>query len=358
MTPGRRQPAKIAPVPGDSRAAWSGKVYRKILIVLAAVGLSTGSRPAVPRPASSRSRAAPACHRRRVPPRHRVRHRAAAPASANAASSDASLQLLTEPAAGIDPIYQLITGAHSSVDLTMYELDDSTAEADLAADAARGVNVRVLLDQHLEKSRNTDAYNYLTAHNVHVQWAPSDTTYHQKTLTVDNATSAIMTLNLVSEDYPGTRDFAVIDTNHCRRRRHRLHLQRRLRRPEHRPARRRRPGLVTHQRPSLHPVDHRQSHPHPRRRRRRDGRPGRHRALASAAHRGVNVTVTMTADSEWDRRSPSSPSPARTSAPTPTTAAPSTSTPKPSSPTPASSDQQMLSGRRTSPPPASPTTEN
>jgi phosphatidylserine/phosphatidylglycerophosphate/cardiolipin synthase-like enzyme len=32
-------------------------------------------------------------------------------------------------------------------------------------------------------------------------------------ITVDNATSVVMTLNLVAEDYPGTRDFAVIDTD-------------------------------------------------------------------------------------------------------------------------------------------------
>jgi hypothetical protein len=46
---------------------------------------------------------------------------------------------------------------------------------------------------------------------VHVRWGPAGTTYHQKTLTADDATSAIMTLNLVADDYPGTRDFAVID---------------------------------------------------------------------------------------------------------------------------------------------------
>jgi cardiolipin synthase A/B len=125
----------------------------------------------------------------------------------------AALRVLTEPGAGMGPIYQLITGARSTVDLTMYELADPTAEADLAADAARGVNVRVLLDQHLERSANTSAYDYLTAHGVHVRWAPAGTTYHQKTLTVDNATSVIMTLNLVADDYPGTRDFAVIDTD-------------------------------------------------------------------------------------------------------------------------------------------------
>jgi cardiolipin synthase A/B len=112
----------------------------------------------------------------------------------------------------MSPIYRLITSARSSVDLTMYELADPVAESDLAADAARGVDVRVLLDQNLERSANAAAHAYLAAHGVHVRWARAGTTYHQKTLTVDDRTSVIMTLNFVTGDYPGTRDFAVIDT--------------------------------------------------------------------------------------------------------------------------------------------------
>jgi cardiolipin synthase len=130
-------------------------------------------------------------------------------------ASPSDLSLITEPSAGMNQIYKLITSARSSVDLTMYELRDTTAEADLATDAGRGVDVSVLLDAHLEKSRNTAAYDYLKARHVHVAWASSDTTYHQKTLTVDGKTSVIMTLNMVSEDYPDTRDFAVIDTSHA-----------------------------------------------------------------------------------------------------------------------------------------------
>jgi len=129
-----------------------------------------------------------------------------------ATGGSGTLRVLVEPAAGVGAIYKLITGAKSSVELTMYELRDTTAEDDLAADAKRGVDVRVILDQHLEKSRNSATYAYLSAHKVHVTWADSGTTYHQKTLTVDGKTSVIMTLNMVSEDYSGTRDFAVIDT--------------------------------------------------------------------------------------------------------------------------------------------------
>ena len=130
-----------------------------------------------------------------------------------AAGGSGTLRVLVEPAAGVGAIYKLITGAKSSIDLTMYELRDTTAEDDLAADAKRGVDVRVILDQHLEKSRNTATYDFLSAHRVHVTWADSGTTYHQKTLTVDGKTSVVMTLNMVTEDYSGTRDFAIIDTS-------------------------------------------------------------------------------------------------------------------------------------------------
>jgi cardiolipin synthase A/B len=137
----------------------------------------------------------------------------AVPAPGPVSAGSGALTLLSEPQAGVGRIYQLINGAKSSIDLTMYELIDTTAEGDLAAAAKRGVDVRVILDQHLEMSRNTATYNFLKAHKVHVTWAPSGTTYHQKTLTVDDKTSVVMTLNMVSADYAGTRDFAVIDTS-------------------------------------------------------------------------------------------------------------------------------------------------
>ena len=134
---------------------------------------------------------------------------AAGPVSAGSGT----LRVLSEPQAGLSSIYQLITGSRSSIELTMYTLRDMTAEKDLAAAAARGVKVRVILDQHLEKKFNASTYSYLKAHKVQVTWARPGVTYHQKTLTVDGKTSVIMTLNLNSADYPTTRDFAVFDTS-------------------------------------------------------------------------------------------------------------------------------------------------
>jgi cardiolipin synthase A/B len=277
-------------------------VYRKILITLAAAGLGVSvAACASTVPAQGAASA-------------QVAQTAAADTSAAASgsaavqsaterlssSAAASLRLLTEPGSGIGPIYKLITGARHSVDLTMYELADPTAEADLAADAARHVDVRVLLDRHLEKSRNTSAYNYLNAHGVHVRWAPAGTTYHQKTLTVDNATTVVMTLNLVASDYSGTRDFAVIDTGradvaaivatfnadfagHA------------VTPPDG-------ADLVwspTNAQASVLSVINGAKHTLAVEDEEMDD-PAVTAALAAAARRGVHVTITMTADSEWD----------------------------------------------------------
>lgn len=105
--------------------------------------------------------------------------------------------LVTEPDQGYQPIYDFIGSATRSIDMTMYELTDTTAESDLAAAAAKGVTVRVILDTNREKSRNTTAYNYLNAHGVQAVWAdPTYAATHQKTITVDGTRSAVLTGNL------------------------------------------------------------------------------------------------------------------------------------------------------------------
>ena len=121
---------------------------------------------------------------------------------------------MTEPADKYAQIYSLITSAQTTLDMTMYELTDTTAEQDLVKDAARGVTVRVILDVNREKTHNTAAYNYLNANGVKTVWAATKyAATHQKTITVDDTESAVMSGNLTSQYYATSRDFAVLDTN-------------------------------------------------------------------------------------------------------------------------------------------------
>jgi len=130
----------------------------------------------------------------------------------------ASYTLVTEPAQGLTSIYNLINSAQHTIDMTMYELSDTTAEQDLANRAAAGVTVRVILDQNLEKSNNQAAYTFLSGNGVQVHWAnPVYQATHQKTITIDGAyttaQTAIMTLNLTPQYYSTSRDFAVIEND-------------------------------------------------------------------------------------------------------------------------------------------------
>jgi phosphatidylserine/phosphatidylglycerophosphate/cardiolipin synthase-like enzyme len=124
------------------------------------------------------------------------------------------LSLLTEPADGYQSIDQLIAVARHTINLTIYELEDTQVEGALVAAHHRGVAVRVLLDHAYSGATvNAAAYTVLQAGGVSVRWTTGSVIFHQKTLTVDDDASAIMTGNLTSDDYPTTRDFIVIDRN-------------------------------------------------------------------------------------------------------------------------------------------------
>jgi phosphatidylserine/phosphatidylglycerophosphate/cardiolipin synthase-like enzyme len=127
------------------------------------------------------------------------------------APEPATYTLITEPSQGLTPIYNLISSAKTSIDMTMYELADTAVTSLLATAAGKGLTVRVILDQNNEKANNLTAFDYLSENKVLVHWAnPIYACTHQKTITVDQATSAIMTLNLTPDDYATSRDFAVI----------------------------------------------------------------------------------------------------------------------------------------------------
>jgi cardiolipin synthase A/B len=125
------------------------------------------------------------------------------------------LSLITEPGPGDTPFIALIDSARRTIQVTMYELTDERIEHTLAAAAARGVRVEVLLDDGrygAGQPFNDATYRYLATHGVLVAWAPPYFALtHQKSLLIDRRVAAIMTLNLTPAYYASSRDFAVLD---------------------------------------------------------------------------------------------------------------------------------------------------
>jgi len=187
-----------------ARAAGGTLLILAIAVAAVLVGLHqspTSPGPSSPSPRASATRAK----------HHKAKH--ARPGGAeHAHARSGPLSLVVEPDAGLGPVYALLRSARHSVDVEIYELEDDQATAILAADAARGVHVRVLLNEHYVGRYNRPAYSYLLSHGVAVRWAPArfDLT-HEKAIVVDGRRVAIMSMNLTARYYSDTRDFVLLD---------------------------------------------------------------------------------------------------------------------------------------------------
>ncbi|MFF4158563.1 phospholipase D-like domain-containing protein [Streptomyces sp. NPDC001678] len=135
----------------------------------------------------------------------------ATPGTAQAAPGTYSL--LVFPDRSHDAVRDLIRSAAKSVDVTMYELDDTEIVNALVDRERAGVAVRVILDAK-HPSVNEAAYQALGAAGVGVVYSSPDFVYtHQKTITVDRAKSLILTGNLDAKYYATGRDYGVVDTD-------------------------------------------------------------------------------------------------------------------------------------------------
>ncbi|WP_236573340.1 phospholipase D-like domain-containing protein [Streptomyces sp. GS7] len=135
---------------------------------------------------------------------------AVVPATAHAASPF-SLVILPDQKEGA--IYDFVNSAKKSVDVTIYELRDTTLVNDLVKKQKAGVKVRVVFDsQHA--SIDGAAYKALSAAGAGVTYSSSAYVYtHQKTITVDGAKSYISTGNFDTKYYATSRDYGVFDND-------------------------------------------------------------------------------------------------------------------------------------------------
>ncbi|HEV3245491.1 MAG TPA: phospholipase D-like domain-containing protein [Candidatus Paceibacterota bacterium] len=138
----------------------------------------------------------------------------AAPAfSAN--SSTSTFALITEPQDGMASVERLIESASSSIDVVMYEFNDTNIEQLLAQRAREGISVRVILDNGYfgaGSSINQEAFDYLQNNGVQVHWSPSYFALtHEKALIIDSSRTLIMTFNFTPHYYKSDRDFGIVD---------------------------------------------------------------------------------------------------------------------------------------------------
>ncbi len=121
-------------------------------------------------------------------------------------------ELFIEPEDGRTPILSAIAEARQTLRLAMYLITDREIIQALKGAAARGVDVRVLLEMNPfgGGSQTAQVAAELRAAGVQVQWDPRTIRYlHQKTLVVDETYALVMTANFTVSSFTDNREYLV-----------------------------------------------------------------------------------------------------------------------------------------------------
>lgn len=125
------------------------------------------------------------------------------------------LGIFIEPGDGRDPILDELAAARRSIDVEIYIITDDVILQALEAAQARGVEVRVMLEEHPfgGGGGQQDIFDRLEAADIEVRWSnPAFRFSHIKMMVIDNAVAIILNQNLTVTSFTGNREFGVVTT--------------------------------------------------------------------------------------------------------------------------------------------------
>lgn len=126
------------------------------------------------------------------------------------------VSLVVEPGDNAAGLLAAITGAKTSVHMTMYLLSNPTFINALIARKKAGVDVRVVLNQTFPDPMfdNNQSHSQLVAGGVPVVWSSKTFNFtHAKVVVVDGSSAWIMTMNITGSSAAQNREYLAVDTN-------------------------------------------------------------------------------------------------------------------------------------------------
>ncbi len=124
--------------------------------------------------------------------------------------------LIVEPKQNDYPITDGIKAAQKAVDVEVYLLSDKYVIQSLIDAEKRGVNVRVILEEHPYKGYgvNKEVKDKLSHYGIETKWSNKAYDFtHSKFLIIDNKTGYILTMNLTKSSFTKNREFGIITTS-------------------------------------------------------------------------------------------------------------------------------------------------
>jgi phosphatidylserine/phosphatidylglycerophosphate/cardiolipin synthase-like enzyme len=131
------------------------------------------------------------------------------------ASPTSATGIFIEPGDGRAPILDEIAAARHSIDLEIYIVTDEAILDALERAQRRGVNVRVILEEHPfgGGGGQSEIFARLEAAGIAVRWGnPTFRFTHIKAMVVDGEVVVIMNQNLTTSSFTGNREFGVVTT--------------------------------------------------------------------------------------------------------------------------------------------------
>lgn len=124
--------------------------------------------------------------------------------------------LFVEPDDGIGPVVDEFTAAACTIDVSVYILSDDAIIESLTTAAARGVRVRVMLEEFPfgGGGGQVEVKEHLEQRGLEVRWSASDIRFsHAKYAVIDRQVALIMNQNLTASAFTSNREFGVTTTD-------------------------------------------------------------------------------------------------------------------------------------------------
>jgi cardiolipin synthase A/B len=123
--------------------------------------------------------------------------------------------LIIQPGDSFFPIVHAMDSARTSINITIFRMDDPVIQQAMLDATKRGVRVRALIAANPRgwEKKNRKLLKDLEKAGIETRQPAADTRktrFHYKILVVDNATSLILTFNPTRENLHYTRDYGVI----------------------------------------------------------------------------------------------------------------------------------------------------
>ena len=123
--------------------------------------------------------------------------------------------LFVEPDDGHDPVIDEFSAAACTIDVSIYILSDDVVIDSLTTAAARGVRVRVTLEEFPfgGGGGQVEVKEHLERQGIEVRWSASDIRFsHAKYAVIDRQVALIMNQNLTASAFTSNREFGVTTT--------------------------------------------------------------------------------------------------------------------------------------------------